>query len=80
MFPSSMLVLISLLAVAFVASLSSAIYSQRKSRDTYNKMSVIESPGGRSDPSGGLASKSPGIPQSQNVVTYCVIDDRLVDQ
>jgi len=92
MFPSSMLVLISLLAVAFVASLSSAIYSQRKSRDTYNKMSVIESPGGRSDPSGGLASKSPGavvyqkagadyaMPQSQNVVTYCVIDDRLVDQ
>lgn len=54
-------------------------------------MGAIDSPGGKSDPS-GLASKSPGtvvyqkagadyaIPQSQNAVTYCVIDDRLVDQ
>lgn len=91
MFPSSLLVLISMLAVAFVASLSYAIYSQRKSKDIYNKMGAIDSPGGKSDPS-GLASKSPGtvvyqkagadyaIPQSQNAVTYCVIDDRLVDQ
>lgn len=91
MFPSSLLVLIGILAVAFVASLSFAIYSQRKSKDTYSKMGTIESPDGRSDPS-GLASKLPGavvyqkagadyaIPQSQNVVTYCVIDDRLIDQ
>lgn len=91
MFPSSLLFLICILAAAFVASFSFAIYTQRKSRDTYNKMGAMDSPGGKLDPA-GVGSRSPGtvvyqkagadyaIPQSQNVVTYCVIDDRLVDQ
>lgn len=91
MLPTSLLVLIGVLTVGFVGSFAFAIYSQRKSHVAYNKLNAMDSPSGKSNPSGGgVGAVAPGyhssaradyaIPQSHNVVTYCVIDDRLVDQ
>lgn len=91
MLPTSLLVLISVLGVGFVASLSFAIYTQRRSQVAYKKFGSMDSPDGRSHPSVGTGAAGTAvyqssaradyaIPQAQNVVTYCVIDDRLVDQ
>lgn len=93
MFPTSLLVLFCILAVGFVASLVFIRYSQRNSQAKYKSLGTFDSPTAKSHASGGGVTGGSGtavyqnsaradyaIPQSQNVVTYCVIDDRLVDQ
>ena len=92
MFPTSLLVLFCLLAVGFLLSLAVAIYTQKSEVDyRFKKLSSVDSPDGRSYPSSvtGVAGAAMyqssaradyAIPQSQNVVTYCVIDDRLIDK
>lgn len=92
MFPTSLLVLVCVLAVGFVVSLSFAILTQKRSHIAYKKFGTMDSPSGKSHAGiGGTGAAGAAvyqssaradyaIPSQNNVVTYCVIDDRLVDQ
>ena len=87
MFPTSLCFIASFLVTGFLLSLAIAIRQQRN--EAYQKLSAGDSSEMRSSLRSTLgfvsyqssARADYAIPQSsQKVVTYCVIDDRLIDR
>lgn len=87
-FPNSLRFFIPFLMLGFL--LSAAILTSRQKRELmYQKLAADDCPEGspptRLQSERAVSYQNAGradyaIPQSQKVVTYCVIDDRLIDK
>jgi len=88
MLPSGLLVIISVLGVGFLLSMGYGVFRKYKEAAPYQELGVIGvadsagQHGGRGSEISSYqnsASADYALPSKQKVVTYCVIDGRLVD-
>jgi hypothetical protein len=86
--PKSLLIVIALLIAGFILSLTISMIRVKGKETNYQKVGGIGMGDNRSQsgPASGAnfsyqnsAAAQYAIPPTQNVVTYCVIDGRLVD-